>query len=60
MNNIKEVIVVNMEVPCCFGLLHIVRQAIVSSGKNILLAQKIVTVKGEVATQGAQASTPRL
>lgn len=60
MNNIKEVIVVNMEVPCCFGLLHIVRQAIASSGKNILLAQKIVTVKGEVATQGAQASTPRL
>jgi hypothetical protein len=49
-----------MEVPCCFGLLHIVREAIESSGKNILLGQKVVTVKGELATQGVQASTPQL
>jgi len=60
MNNIEEVTVVNMEVPCCFGLLHIVRQAIKSSGKNILLGQKVVTVKGELATQRVQAPTPQL
>jgi NAD-dependent dihydropyrimidine dehydrogenase PreA subunit len=60
INNITEVTVVNMEVPCCFGLLHLVRQAIASSGKNILLDQRVVTVKGELATQMPQVSTPRL
>ena len=60
INNIAKVTVVNMEVPCCFGLLHLVRQAIASSGKNILLDQRVVTVKGELATQMPQVSTPRL
>lgn len=35
--DIKSVTVVNMEVPCCFGLQYIVKQALQSSGKAIAL-----------------------
>lgn len=46
-NNIRSVHVVNMEVPCCFGLQHIVEEAIKKSGKVIPLRQSIITVRGE-------------
>ena len=47
INNIKSVTLVNMEVPCCFGLKRIVEAAIVESGKNIPLEHTVITVKGE-------------
>jgi ferredoxin len=34
-NDIREISIVNMEVPCCFGLVQIVRQALEASGKNL-------------------------
>ncbi len=46
-SNIKSVTVVNMEVPCCFGLYHLVKEALASSGKNIPLKQEIIGVKGD-------------
>ena len=49
--DIKSVTVVNMEVPCCFGLQYIVKQALQSSGKAIALNEKIITIKGERATR---------
>jgi ferredoxin len=33
-NDIQEITIVNMEVPCCFGLVQIVRQALEGAGKN--------------------------
>jgi len=45
-SNIKSITVVNMEVPCCFGLYHLVKEALRSSGKNIPLRQEIISIKG--------------
>ena len=42
----KSVTVVNMEVPCCFGLYRIVKEALTSAGRNIPLKQEIIEVKG--------------
>jgi len=47
MNNIKSITLVNMEVPCCFGLQQIAEEAIKNSGKIIPLRQTIITVRGE-------------
>lgn len=33
-NDVQEITIVNMEVPCCFGLVQSVRQALEASGKN--------------------------
>lgn len=46
-NDIRSVHVVNMEVPCCFGLQHIVEEAIKKSGKVVPLRQTIITIRGE-------------
>jgi NAD-dependent dihydropyrimidine dehydrogenase PreA subunit len=48
INNIKSLTVVNMEVPCCFGLLQIARSAVKASGKQIPLKQIIVSIQGEI------------
>ena len=45
-SNIRSITVVNMEVPCCFGLYHLVKEALGSSGKDIPLKQEIISVKG--------------
>lgn len=45
--NIKSVTVVNMEVPCCFGLYHLVKEALASSEKSIPLRQEIISVRGD-------------
>jgi len=42
----RSVTVVNMEVPCCFSLYRIVKEALTSAGKNIPLKQEIIDVKG--------------
>ena len=46
-HNIKSVTVVNMEVPCCFGLFHLVKEAINSLKKIIPLKQQIINIKGD-------------
>jgi len=45
--NIRSVTVVNMEVPCCFGLRRLVKEAMDSSGKVIPLKQEIISIKGD-------------
>jgi Pyruvate/2-oxoacid:ferredoxin oxidoreductase delta subunit len=45
-SNIRSVTVVNMEVPCCFGLYRLIKEALDSSGKNIPLKQEIISIKG--------------
>ncbi len=50
-SNIKSVTVVNMEVPCCFGLYRFVKQAIDASGKTIPLIQETISIKGNKITE---------
>ena len=45
--NISSITIVNMEVPCCFGLNHIVQEAITNSEKNIPINQVTISIKGE-------------
>jgi len=46
-NKINSITYIHMEVPCCFGLLPVIKEAIVSSGKNIPFKEVIITIKGE-------------
>ncbi|UCE43951.1 MAG: 4Fe-4S ferredoxin, partial [Candidatus Bathyarchaeota archaeon] len=46
-SNIKKITVVNMEVPCCFGLYRLVKDAIDHSGKAITLRQETISVRGD-------------
>lgn len=46
-NNINTIEVAYMEVPCCGGLVQLVKQAIASSGKNIPLTLTKISLNGE-------------
>lgn len=48
-NNIKSVTYAHMEVPCCFGLLPIIKEALNQSAKKIPLEEITITIKGEKA-----------
>ena len=48
IHNIKSVTVAHMEVPCCFALPNLVKQAIASSGKIIPFAQVNISIKGKI------------
>lgn len=45
---VKSVTVVHMEVPCCSGLVHMARQAILASGKDIPLREITVGIRGDI------------
>lgn len=47
-NNIKSVRVAHMEVPCCFGLVHIVTEALKDSGKPVPAHTVQIGIRGEV------------
>jgi Pyruvate/2-oxoacid:ferredoxin oxidoreductase delta subunit len=47
-NNIKEITLLYMTVPCCGGLVHLVREALAKSGKSIPLRLVRVDPTGEV------------
>lgn len=55
-NNIKSVTILHMEVPCCFGLVHAVRQAAEMAGKDIPVEVKVVTLRGEIEEPKGAAS----
>jgi NAD-dependent dihydropyrimidine dehydrogenase PreA subunit len=50
-NDIQEITIVNMEVPCCFGLVQIVRQALEASGKNPPVTICTLGTAGELLQQ---------
>ncbi len=50
-NDIKEITILNMEVPCCFGLVQIVRQALLASGKEIPVTICTLGTTGQLAQQ---------
>jgi ferredoxin len=50
-NEIKEITIVNMEVPCCFGLVEIVRRALSASGKRLPVNICTLGATGQVVQQ---------
>ncbi|MFH1594618.1 MAG: 4Fe-4S binding protein [Candidatus Omnitrophota bacterium] len=46
-NNMKSITCAHMEVPCCFGLVNIVKSAIADSGKAVPFEEVTITVKGD-------------
>ena len=46
-NDIKSITYAHMEVPCCFGLLPVIKEAISESGKKIHFKDVNISVKGE-------------
>ncbi len=47
-NNIKSVKVVRMEVPCCGGIEHAVKQALINSGKMIPWQVVVISTDGQI------------
>ena len=45
---VKSLTVVHMEVPCCSGLVHMAKQAMQSSGKNIPFGEVTIGIKGDM------------
>ena len=46
-NNIKSITYAHMEVPCCFGLVSIISEAISQSAKVIPFQEVIISIKGQ-------------
>ncbi len=46
-NDIHSITCVHMEVPCCFGLINLVKSAIAESGKSVPFTEVTISVKGE-------------
>ncbi len=46
-NNINSITCVHMEVPCCFGLINITKEAVSAAGKDIPIKEITISVKGE-------------
>ena len=47
-NNIKSITCAHMEVPCCFGFIRIIKEAIANSGKDISLKEINISIKGNI------------
>ena len=46
-NDIRSVTYAHMEVPCCFGMVSVIEQAIAASGKDIPFEKMTISIKGE-------------
>jgi len=47
-NDVKSIEIVHMEVPCCFGLVHVLRLALEDAGKDIPVTETTISIRGEV------------
>jgi len=47
-SDVKSLTVVHMEVPCCFGLVHMAKQAIRLSGKDIPFKEINIGIRGDL------------
>ena len=47
LNDIRSITVVQMEVPCCFGLMKIVKAALEAAGTEVPVENVVIGVKGE-------------
>jgi len=46
-NKINSITYAYMEVPCCFGLVNIIKDAIRNSGKDVPFSEAVISIKGE-------------
>ena len=46
-NDVKSVTYAHMEVPCCFGFIGVIEEAIVASGKAIPFKEVMIGIKGD-------------
>ena len=46
-NDVKSVTYAHMEVPCCFGLIGVIEEAITASGKKIPFTEVMIGIKGD-------------
>ncbi len=46
----KSITIINMEVPCCFGLVQIVQQAIAQSGQDVPFKTATISIRGDKLT----------
>jgi ferredoxin len=51
-SNIKSLKVIHMEVPCCYGLVYIAKEALSKSGKDIPFEAVVIGIKGEILKEG--------
>ena len=47
-NDIKSITHAHMEVPCCFGLMNIIKEAIEDSKKAVPFKESVISIRGEV------------
>jgi NAD-dependent dihydropyrimidine dehydrogenase PreA subunit len=47
-----RILVAYMEVGCCFGLVHLVRQAVAAAGKEVSVETVMIGIQGEVLERG--------
>jgi len=50
----KSVTVAHMEVPCCFGLVRLVHEAMRLAGKNIPVRDVTISIQGEMSEEAAE------
>jgi len=48
-SGVKRITVVRMEVPCCGGLMFMVKEALRASGRDVPVTEVVLTTKGEIA-----------
>ncbi len=46
-HDIKSITYAHMEVPCCFGLVEVLNQAIQDSGKQVGFNEAVISIRGE-------------
>lgn len=47
INDIRSITYAHMEVPCCFGLVGVIKEAISGSGKTISFKEAVISIEGE-------------
>ncbi len=58
-NDVKAMEVVHMEVPCCFGLVRLVQQAVGDAGKDIPVTLTKISISGDVLESAECPATMR-
>ncbi len=53
-NSIRSITVPYMEVPCCFGLVRAVEEALKASGKEVPLEKVKIGIRGNIMPEGAE------
>ena len=51
--NPKSIRVIHMEVPCCFGLVHVVNESLKQAKKEIPIEEVTIGIKGEIVNRRA-------